>query len=115
MLPEHKFLVVDEAHELVDRVTSVSAGELTPGPLGVTVRRVSRLVGPELSDRLEAAVATFSSAIHDAETGRIDYLDAELGTYLTALRDAAAGAVPPSTPPRPTRRPPQPGPKRSPR
>ena len=92
VLPEHKFLVVDEAHELVDRVTSVSAGELTPGPLGVTVRRVSRLVGPELSDRLEAAVATFSSAIHDAETGRIDYLDAELGTYLTALRDAAAGA-----------------------
>ena len=92
VLPEHSHVMVDEAHELVDRVTSVSAGELTPGPLGVTVRRVSRLVGPELSDRLEAAVATFSSAIHDAETGRIDYLDAELGTYLTALRDAAAGA-----------------------
>lgn len=92
VLPEHDFLVIDEAHELTDRVTSVATGELTPGPLGVTVRRVGRLVGPELIERLEAAVATFSSAIHDTQPGRIDYLDAELGTYLTALRDAAAAA-----------------------
>ena len=92
VLPDHDFLVIDEAHELTDRVTSVATGELTPGPLGVTVRRVTRLVEPELAQRLEASVATFSSAIHDAEPGRIDYLDAELGTYLTALRDAAAAA-----------------------
>lgn len=92
ILPEHALIVVDEAHELVDRVTSVTTGELTPGPLGVALRRVGRLVGPELIERLEAAVATFSSAIHDAQPGRIDYLDAELGTYLTALRDAASAA-----------------------
>lgn len=30
VLPEHEYLVVDEAHELVDRVTSVATGELTP-------------------------------------------------------------------------------------
>jgi ATP-dependent DNA helicase DinG len=92
VLPEHDVLVIDEAHELVDRVTGVATGELTPGPLGVTLRRVAALVGPELLTRLEAAVATFSSAIHDAEPGRVDFLDAELGTYLTALRDAAAAA-----------------------
>ena len=92
VLPEHDFLVIDEAHELTDRVTSVATGELTPGPLGVTVRRTARLVGPELTQRLEAAVSTFSSAIHDAEPGRIDFLDEELKTYLTALRDAAAAA-----------------------
>ncbi len=92
VLPEHDFLVIDEAHELTDRVTSVATAELTPAPLGVTVRRTARLVGPELTDRLEAAVATFASAIHDGQPGRIDYLDAELGTYLTALRDAAAAA-----------------------
>lgn len=92
ILPEHSLIVVDEAHELVDRVTSVTTGELTPGPLGVAVRRVARLVGPERSDRLEAAVATFSSAIHETQPGRIDYLDDELATYLTALRDAATGA-----------------------
>ena len=92
VLPEHDYLVIDEAHELTDRVTSVATGELTPGPLGVTVRRAARLVDPELTQRLEASVATFSSAIHDAQPGRIDFLDAELGTYLTALRDAAAAA-----------------------
>ena len=89
VLPEHNYVVVDEAHELVDRVTSVATGELTPTPLGVATRRITRLVRPELTQRLEAAVATFSSAIHDAEPGRIDYLDDELATYLTALRDAA--------------------------
>ncbi|HEY5148385.1 MAG TPA: ATP-dependent DNA helicase [Mycobacterium sp.] len=92
VLPEHDYVVVDEAHELVDRVTSVATGELTPAPLGVAIRRITRLVRPELSQRMEAAVATFSSAIHDAEPGRMDYLDAELATYLTALRDAASSA-----------------------
>jgi ATP-dependent DNA helicase DinG len=92
VLPEHDYLVIDEAHELTDRVTSVATGELTPGPLGVTVRRTARLVEPELAQRLEASVATFSSAIHDAQPGRIDFLDEELGTYLTTLRDTAAAA-----------------------
>ena len=92
VLPEHDFLVVDEAHELTDRVTSVATGELTAGALAATVRRTARLVGPELSERLEASATTLGSAIHDAQPGRIDYLDAELATYLTALRDAAAGA-----------------------
>ncbi|BBX09108.1 ATP-dependent DNA helicase [Mycolicibacterium aichiense] len=92
VLPEHEYLVVDEAHELVDRVTSVATGELTPAPLGVAVRRISRLVSPALVQRMDAAVATFSSAIHDAQPGRLDYLDDELATYLTALRDAAAAA-----------------------
>ena len=92
VLPEHGLLVVDEAHELVDRVTAVATGELSPGPLGVAVRRVGRLVSPELLERLDAAVATFSSAIHDGEPGRIDRLDDELATYLSALRDAASTA-----------------------
>lgn len=53
---------------------------------------MGRLISPELVDRLDAAVTTFSAAIHDAEPGRIDRLDDELATYLTALRDAATGA-----------------------
>ena len=92
ILPEHKLLVVDEAHELTDRVTSVATWELTPAPLGVAVRRIGRLISPELTQRLDAAVTTFSSAIHDAQPGRIDYLDDELAIYLTALRDAASSA-----------------------
>ncbi|MGH3678041.1 MAG: ATP-dependent DNA helicase [Mycobacterium sp.] len=92
VLPEHRLLVVDEAHELVDRVTGVATAELSAAALSAANRRVARLVEPELTQRLEAATATFSSAIHDAIPGRIDRLDDEMTTYLTALRDAAGRA-----------------------
>ena len=92
VLPEHELLVVDEAHELVDRVTGVATAELSATSLGVAQRRVGRLIDPELAQRLEAATATLSSAIHDATPGRMDVLDDELTTYLTALRDAASRA-----------------------
>jgi len=92
VLPEHALLVVDEAHELVDRVTSVATAELTSATLGVAARRITRLVDPELTQRLEAATANFAAAIHDARPGRIDRLDDEMATYLTALRDAATAA-----------------------
>lgn len=90
VLPEHELLVVDEAHELVDRVTSVATAELSATSLGVAHRRSARLVDQELAQRLEAATATLSSAIHDAAPGRIDVLDEEMTTYLTAVRDAAS-------------------------
>ena len=92
VLPEHELLIVDEAHELVDRVTGVATAELSATSLGIAHRRVSRLINPELAQRLEAATATLSSAIHDATPGRIDVLDDEMTTYLTALRDAASKA-----------------------
>jgi ATP-dependent DNA helicase DinG len=89
VLPEHDLLIVDEAHELVDRVTGVATAELSATALGVAHRRAARLVETELAQRFEAASATFSSAIHDAEPGRMDRLDDEMATYLTVLRDAA--------------------------
>ncbi|HET7665065.1 MAG TPA: ATP-dependent DNA helicase [Mycobacterium sp.] len=92
VLPEHELLVVDEAHELVDRVTGVATAELSATSLGVAHRRVGRLIDPVLAQRLEAATAIFSSAIHDAAPGRIDVLDDDMTTYLTALRDAAGRA-----------------------
>lgn len=92
VLPEHQLLVIDEAHELVDRVTAVATAELTAATLSIAVRRITRLVSPELVQRLDAASLTFGSAIHDGTPGRMDYLDDELATYLAALRNAA-GAV----------------------
>jgi ATP-dependent DNA helicase DinG len=92
VLPEHQLLVVDEAHDLVDRVTAVATGELTSTTLGVASRRITRLVEPELMQRWERASANFTAAIQDATPGRIDHLDDELSTHLTALRDAAGAA-----------------------
>lgn len=92
VLPEHEMLIVDEAHELVDRVTGVATAELSATPLGIAHRRAARVVSAELAQRLEAAVATFTSAIFDAHPGRIDVLDEETASYLTVLRDAAQAA-----------------------
>ncbi len=92
VLPEYELLVVDEAHELADRVTGVATAELSPTSMAVAHRRMARLVDDELSQRFEAAVATLSSLLHELEAGRIDVLDEELGIYLTALRDAASAA-----------------------
>jgi ATP-dependent DNA helicase DinG len=92
VLPEHDLLIVDEAHELVDRVTGVATAELSPTSLGVAQRRAARIVGPELSERFEAAAATFTSALFDARPGRIDALDEEMESYLSVLRDAAGKA-----------------------
>lgn len=95
VLPEHRLLIVDEAHDLVDRVTAVATGELTPTALGVVSRRITRLVEPELMQRWERASARFTAAIQDAQTigpGRIDHLDDEMATHLTALRDGADAA-----------------------
>jgi ATP-dependent DNA helicase DinG len=92
VLPEHQLLVVDEAHDLADRVTAVATGELTSTALGIASRRIARLVEPELMQRWERASANFTMAIQNATAGRIDHLDDELATHLTALRDAASAA-----------------------
>jgi len=92
VLPEHRYLVVDEAHELVDRVTSVATGELSATGLAVAQRRCARLVPPELTDRLDAAVTACTTLLGELPPGRIDVLGDELAVALTALRDAAAAA-----------------------
>jgi ATP-dependent DNA helicase DinG len=92
VLPEHQLLVIDEAHDLVDRVTGVATGELTSTAFGIASRRVTSLVEPELMQRWEGASARFTAAIQNATPGRIDRLDDELATDLTALRDAAGAA-----------------------
>lgn len=92
VLPEHDLLIIDEAHELVDRVTGVATAELSAASLGIALRRAARVVEPDVAQRLEGAAATFSSALFDARAGRIDVLGEEMASYLTVLRDAAAGA-----------------------
>ena len=88
MLPEHDLLVVDEAHELADRVTSVISGELTAGAVSAAVRRV-RGAGISDTDRLEDAGSMLSAALQEAPEGRCATgLPEFLAVAVTALRDA---------------------------
>ncbi len=92
VLPDHDLLVIDEAHELVDRVTALRPPNFRRPPLGVAQRRAARLIEPELAERLEAAATTLTSVIYDAAPGRIDRLDDEMAGPLSLLRDCAAAA-----------------------
>ncbi|MFJ2029938.1 ATP-dependent DNA helicase [Streptosporangium sp. NPDC087985] len=93
LLPEHDVVVVDEAHELVDRVTSVVSGELSETMVGLAVRRVGRLIEQSASDRLMEAGEDLKALLGAAPAGRLDDLPEVLGLTLALIRDAAWGCI----------------------
>ncbi|MFF4414034.1 ATP-dependent DNA helicase [Streptosporangium sp. NPDC001559] len=93
LLPEHEVVVVDEAHELVDRVTSVVSGELSETMVSVTVRRVGRLIEQAISDRLMEAGEQLKDLLAAAPAGRLDELPPVLGMTLALVRDAAWACI----------------------
>jgi ATP-dependent DNA helicase DinG len=70
ILPPHEVLIVDEAHELADRVTSAAQAELTPDGLDRATRRLRAHVDADVADRLTEAADTLALALADtAPTG----------------------------------------------
>ncbi|MEU8246070.1 ATP-dependent DNA helicase [Nonomuraea sp. NPDC048916] len=90
VLPEHDLVVVDEAHELVDRVTSVVTGELSEGSVSLAVRRVGRLIEQPIADQLLEAGEDLKALLAAAPAGRVDELPEVLGLTLALLRDTSA-------------------------
>ncbi|GAA0913156.1 ATP-dependent DNA helicase [Nonomuraea longicatena] len=93
VLPEHDVVIVDEAHELVDRVTSVVTSELSEGSVSLAVRRVSRLIEQSVADQLLESGEDLKALLAAAPPGRIDELPEVLGLTLALVRDAAARCV----------------------
>jgi ATP-dependent DNA helicase DinG len=93
ILPEHRVVIVDEAHELVDRVTSVATGELSAFAIDFAVRRTGRLAEEGEIARLSEAGNALTPLLASLPGGRMDVLDQGLGATLAALRDAAAACV----------------------
>ncbi|MET7327716.1 ATP-dependent DNA helicase [Nonomuraea sp. NPDC005650] len=93
VLPEHEVVVVDEAHELVDRVTSVVTGELSELTVSLAVRRVGRLIEQSVADQLLEAGEDLKALLAAAPPGRIDELPQVLGLTLALVRDSAARCV----------------------
>ena len=89
VLPEHDVVVVDEAHELVDRVTSVATGDLSAAAVETAARRCGRLIEEGLADRLKEAAESLGVLLEELPGGRMDVLPPALGTTLAAVRDAA--------------------------
>ncbi|MEU0357105.1 ATP-dependent DNA helicase [Streptomyces cyaneofuscatus] len=93
VLPSHEVLIVDEAHELVSRVTGVATGELTPAQVNRAVRRAAKLVNEKAADALQSAAEGFERVMELALPGRLEEVPEDLGYALMALRDAARTVI----------------------
>ena len=85
MLPEHDVLVIDEAHELVDRVTSTITDELS-GPM---VASAARRVGKRSDSVQEVTEAgeLLQSVLDELPEGRLSGISDSLALALARVRD----------------------------
>ena len=101
VLPGHDVVIIDEAHDLVDRVTSAIAGELSGPAVDTAARRAGRLTesaategaSADVADRLRQAAAALAIDLGDAPAGRMDVLSDALAATLTSVQDAAGACA----------------------
>ncbi|MFD0969878.1 ATP-dependent DNA helicase [Plantactinospora endophytica] len=94
IVPPHKLLVIDEAHELADRVSSAAQAELIPELIDRAARRSRPLLTPELADSLLAAGDALAVGLAEAPAGRITgELPAPLREACTLLDAATRSAL----------------------
>jgi ATP-dependent DNA helicase DinG len=97
VLPDHDVVIIDEAHDLVDRVTSATTGEMSGPAVDTAARRAGRLTesaamegsATAVADRLREAAAALAIDLGDAPAGRLDELPGTLAATLTSVQDAA--------------------------
>lgn len=66
VLPEHQVLIIDEAHELVDRVTNAARAELHPARLRWLAQRGRRLIDTDVADQIREAADSLENALNMA-------------------------------------------------
>ena len=103
VLPDHDVVIIDEAHDLVDRVTSATTGELSGPAADTAARRAGRLTeavagamegnATAVADRLREAAAALAIDLGDAPAGRLDELSGTLAATLTSVQDAAGACL----------------------
>jgi ATP-dependent DNA helicase DinG len=71
IVPPHKVLIVDEAHELADRVSSAAQAELTTDAIERSTRRARPLISQEAAETLAEAADALTVGLADAPSGRL--------------------------------------------
>ncbi|MDL9938781.1 ATP-dependent DNA helicase [Gordonia sp. ABSL1-1] len=87
ILPEHDVVIIDEAHELVDRITSVSTAEVSASVVATVARRCGKLVDEETADALLGAGEVLGELLVDAPHQQWMSLPETTATVLIGLRD----------------------------
>lgn len=88
MLPEHDLLIVDEGHELVDRVTSTITDELTAPMIAAAAKRAGRLAA---TDQVTDASEFLAAIVDELPEGRLNGIPDSLSLALARVRDSARG------------------------
>jgi ATP-dependent DNA helicase DinG len=88
MLPDHDLLIVDEGHDLVDRVTSTITGELTVPMIAGAAKRAARLTG---TDQVTDASEFLGAIVDEMPEGRLNGIPDSLALALARVRDSARG------------------------
>lgn len=92
MLGEHDALIVDEAHELVSRITSSATHELTVFAVDRAARSARRC--GVTTENLDSAARRLDGALGDAENGRLrSGLPEAVGEAVELIRGAARAAL----------------------
>ncbi|WP_349827668.1 ATP-dependent DNA helicase [Brevibacterium litoralis] len=91
VLPEHSAVVVDEAHELRDRVTNALSGAITVAMLeaAASSARKHTTVQDTVVGMLDTAASALGKALANAEDGLITHWPDDLADAVVAIRDAA--------------------------
>ncbi len=92
MIPDYDAVVIDEAHEVVARVTQAATDELAVADVERAARRSQRHVD-EQADRLAEAADALEDAVAAASPGRFDAMPEQLAEALALVRDAARACV----------------------
>jgi len=90
MLPEHDLLVIDEAHELVDRVTATVTDELTAAMVVAAAKRASRMAD---TGELEDASVLLQGTLDNQVEGRLPGVPDAVALTLTRVRDSARAVL----------------------
>jgi ATP-dependent DNA helicase DinG len=93
VLPEHDVVIIDEAHDLVDRVTSVASADLSAASAETAARRCGRMIEDKVVTRLRQAAEDIGRVLAEAPAGRMDVLAEALAAALASVRDAAGGCA----------------------
>ncbi len=98
VLPEHDAVIIDEGHELVDRVTQAITSELAVAMIERAAGRAGRLLDPETIERLEHAAEALDDAMRLAAAEvsgptRQEVLGRDVVLALTLVRDAGHQAI----------------------
>jgi ATP-dependent DNA helicase DinG len=92
-LPEHAAVIIDEAHELVSRVTGAASAELSPQMVERAARRAMTFLEDEGDSDLMESAKTLRIALDGAALERVEDPDSPFVTACVAVRDAARSAV----------------------